>query len=155
MSDAVHAIKVQNLRKQFSVQKSREGLKGALRDLFKREYTKVDAVKGIRTKEWALNDALLGRSNADLNAIKTAYNQRYQRALERDVEDDLSAKTKELFSKVVTATRHEEATPINQQTIESEVKAIYDATEGRLVSNVGEVCAIFAQSSDAELRAIY
>lgn len=113
-----------------------------------------DAVKGIGTKEWALNDALLGRSNADLNAIKTAYNQRYQRALERDVEDDLSAKTKELFSKVLTATRHEEATPINQQTIESEVKAIYDATEGRLVNNAGEVCAIFAQSSDAELRAI-
>ena len=113
-----------------------------------------DAVKGIGTKEWALNDVLLGRSNADLTAIKTAYRQRYQRALERDVEDDLSAKTRELFSKVLTATRHEEATPINQQTIESEVKAIYDATEGRLVNNAGEVCAIFAQSSDAELRAI-
>lgn len=47
MSDDAYAIKVHQLRKQFSVQKSREGLKGALRDLFKREYTKVEAVKGI------------------------------------------------------------------------------------------------------------
>ncbi|PYI50636.1 ABC transporter ATP-binding protein [Paenibacillus flagellatus] len=47
MSDAVNAIKVQKLRKQFQVQKSREGLKGALRDLFKREYTTVTAVKDI------------------------------------------------------------------------------------------------------------
>jgi len=47
MTDASIAIKVQNLRKQFRVQKNREGLKGALRDLFKREYTEVAAVKDI------------------------------------------------------------------------------------------------------------
>ncbi|MEK0312742.1 ABC transporter ATP-binding protein [Cohnella sp. 56] len=41
------AIDVHNLRKQFSVQKNREGLGGALRDLFKREYTEVAAVKDI------------------------------------------------------------------------------------------------------------
>lgn len=47
MTDATNAIKVQRLRKEFRVQKSREGLKGALRDLFKREYTTVRAVKDI------------------------------------------------------------------------------------------------------------
>ncbi|KAL1964437.1 hypothetical protein VTN77DRAFT_6995 [Rasamsonia byssochlamydoides] len=113
-----------------------------------------DAVKGLGTKEWLLNDVLLGRSNADLNAIKNAYQHKFQRSLQRDVQDDLSAKTEGLFTKVISATRHEESAPINSQYIESETKSIYDATQGRIINNVGEVCAIFAQSSDNELRAI-
>lgn len=41
------AIDVQDLRKEFRVQKNREGLSGALKDLFKREYREVAAVKDI------------------------------------------------------------------------------------------------------------
>ncbi|MCZ8512507.1 ABC transporter ATP-binding protein [Paenibacillus filicis] len=41
------AIDVHNLRKEFKVQKNREGLKGAVRDLFRREYNHVTAVKDI------------------------------------------------------------------------------------------------------------
>ncbi|MCM3750259.1 ABC transporter ATP-binding protein [Paenibacillus pasadenensis] len=41
------AIEVRDLRKQFHVQKNREGLSGALKDLFKREYREVMAVKDI------------------------------------------------------------------------------------------------------------
>ncbi|MDP4098318.1 ABC transporter ATP-binding protein [Paenibacillus sp. P96] len=41
------AIDVEDLRKTFQVQKNREGLKGAFRDLFKREYREVAAVKDI------------------------------------------------------------------------------------------------------------
>ncbi|WP_042167273.1 ABC transporter ATP-binding protein [Paenibacillus gorillae] len=41
------AIDVKDLRKQFKVQKNREGLSGALKDLFKREYNEVRAVKDI------------------------------------------------------------------------------------------------------------
>ncbi|WP_276356653.1 ABC transporter ATP-binding protein [Cohnella caldifontis] len=41
------AIDVYELRKAFKVQKNREGLGGALKDLFKREYTEVAAVKDI------------------------------------------------------------------------------------------------------------
>jgi ABC-2 type transport system ATP-binding protein len=41
------AIDVKDLRKDFRVQKNREGLTGALKDLFKREYREVRAVKDI------------------------------------------------------------------------------------------------------------
>jgi len=41
------AIDVRDLRKQFKVQNNRAGLGGALRDLFKREYREVAAVKDI------------------------------------------------------------------------------------------------------------
>ncbi len=43
----MQAIDVSDLRKQFKVQKNREGLSGALKDLFKREHTLVTAVKDI------------------------------------------------------------------------------------------------------------
>ncbi|MCU6711864.1 ABC transporter ATP-binding protein [Paenibacillus sp. J5C_2022] len=43
----MHAIDVKDLRKQFKVQKNREGLSGALKDLFKRDYREVTAVKDI------------------------------------------------------------------------------------------------------------
>lgn len=41
------AIDVKDLRKDFRVQKNREGLSGAMKDLFKREYREVRAVKDI------------------------------------------------------------------------------------------------------------
>ncbi|OKL62626.1 hypothetical protein UA08_01249 [Talaromyces atroroseus] len=113
-----------------------------------------DAVKGLGTKEWLLNDILLGRSNADMREIKNAYHHKYNRSLEKDVEDDLSAETKALFARVISATRHEESTPINPAAIENEVKSIHGSTAGRMINNVTEVCVIFAQSSDNELRAI-
>lgn len=43
----MNAIDVRDLRKTFQVQKNRDGLKGALLDLFKREYNEVMAVKDI------------------------------------------------------------------------------------------------------------
>lgn len=41
------AIDVKDLRKEFQVQQSREGLTGAFRDLFKREYKSITAVNDI------------------------------------------------------------------------------------------------------------
>ncbi|TVX88377.1 ABC transporter ATP-binding protein [Paenibacillus agilis] len=43
----MNAIEVDKLRKTFKVQRNREGLKGAMLDLFKREYNEVMAVKDI------------------------------------------------------------------------------------------------------------
>lgn len=43
----MNAIEVHNLRKEFKVQKNREGLKGAFQDLFQREYTRITAVNDI------------------------------------------------------------------------------------------------------------
>ncbi|KAJ5596520.1 hypothetical protein N7450_002978 [Penicillium hetheringtonii] len=113
-----------------------------------------EAVDGIGTKEWMLNDVLLGRSNADLNAIKTAYEQKYRRSLTRDVEGDLSFKTADLFKAVVRADRREESVPVNPQAVEDEVRTLHGSTAGRMVNNIAEVLGILARSSDAELRAI-
>jgi len=113
-----------------------------------------EAIQGIGTKEWLLNDVLLGRSNADLNAIKAAYERTYHRPLIKDVEGDLSFKTAELFAAVLRAQRHDEFVPPNPHAIENEARTLHDSTSARMVNNVTEVCAIFSRSSDNELRAI-
>ncbi|PYH95241.1 annexin ANXC3.2 [Aspergillus ellipticus CBS 707.79] len=113
-----------------------------------------DAVQGIGTKEWLLNDILLSRSNADLNSIKSTYERTYKRPLQKDVEGDLSFKTLSLFSMVLRATRHEESAPLDPRIIEAEAQSLHAATAARMVNNAEEVCGIFSRSSDAELRAI-
>ncbi|OJI98750.1 hypothetical protein ASPVEDRAFT_25603 [Aspergillus versicolor CBS 583.65] len=113
-----------------------------------------DAVQGAGTKEWLLNDILLGRSNADLNAIKSTYNQIYHRSIERDVDDDLSFKTKTLFSHVLRAARSDETKQVNYPALQSEAQHIHSATASRMVNNADEVSAIFARSSNNELKAL-
>lgn len=112
-----------------------------------------DAVEGVGTKEWLLNDVLLGRSNADLSAIMAAYEATYRRSLKKDVEGDLSFKTRSLFGLVLRADRQEETLMVDQRRIELEARNIQSATSG-LMKNAEEVCAIFARSSDNEIRAI-
>lgn len=113
-----------------------------------------EAIRGIGTKEWLLNDILLGRSNADIKAIKAAYRKTFFSNLDGDVSSDLSFKTEGLFKTVLSASRHEESTPINPDTIEAEVRTLHGATSGRMVNDVSEVSGIFARSSDNEIRAI-
>lgn len=113
-----------------------------------------EAVEGMGTKEWMLNDVLLGRSNADLQAIMSAYQRIYNRSLQKDVESDLSFQTQGLFKTVFRCQRHEESMPLDPRMIEEEAKSIHSATAGRMTNNVEEVCGIFARSSDEELRAI-
>ncbi|KAJ5905664.1 uncharacterized protein N7473_002580 [Penicillium subrubescens] len=113
-----------------------------------------EAVKGAGTKEWLLNDILLGRSNADLHAIQAAYQRTYHRQLSQDVQDDLSFKTAELFKNVLRAARNEDSVPLNPHAIEAEVRTLHDSTAARVVNNISEVTGIFARSSNAELREI-
>lgn len=113
-----------------------------------------EAIDGAGTKEWLLNEILLGRSNADLNAIKAAYERTYRRALSKDVEGDLSYKTADLFTTVIRAARHEESIPPNPHAMEAEARTLHEATSARVRNNVAEVCGIFARSSDNELRAV-
>ncbi|KAJ5928642.1 hypothetical protein N7466_007598 [Penicillium verhagenii] len=106
-----------------------------------------ESIDGIGTKEWLMNDVLLGRSNADLNAIKMAYERKYHRHLARDVEGDLSMKTAVLFKRVLEARRHEESMPCNPQDIGAKAAAVHAKRKDQAMD-------ILVAASDAELRAI-
>ena len=112
------------------------------------------ALKGAGTNEDLLNEILLGRSNADIQAIKQAYHHTYHRNLEHDVRDDLSAKTERLFSMVLSATRQEESAPVIPQSVDADVSEIHRCTEARLGAEQLTVCSLLSKRSDNHIRAI-
>ncbi|KAL2066918.1 hypothetical protein VTL71DRAFT_1342 [Oculimacula yallundae] len=114
----------------------------------------LQATDGPGTKEAVLNDVLLGRSNADMRAIKEAYTKTYRRSLEADIKADLSMKTERHFLMVLGATRNEESSPVIPQQIDQDVLELYKATEGKTGTDELLVCQIFTQRSNAQLAAI-
>ena len=112
------------------------------------------AMDGPGTKEKVLNDILLGRSNADLNAIKELYRKTYHQSLESAVKADLSMKTERHFLMVLAANRAEESAPLVPQQIDQDVMELYKATEGKVGTDELLVCNILSQRSNAQIGAI-
>lgn len=132
-----------------------EGLCAIIRGPLKQDVIQLhQAMSGPGTKEKVLNDILLGRSNADMRAIKDEYKRTYRTSLESDVKADLSMKTERHFLMVLSANRNEESTPVNPQQIDSDVMELYKATEGKMGTDELLVCNILSQRSDAQIRAI-
>ncbi|GFP58043.1 hypothetical protein ACSS6W_007036 [Trichoderma asperelloides] len=113
-----------------------------------------DAMSGPGTKEVVLNDILLSRSNADLQAIKSAYQRTFRRSLESDVKGELSFKTERMFLIVLAANRAEDSAPVIPQQVEQDVMSIYKATEGKVGTDEVLVCSILANRNDNQIRAI-
>lgn len=132
-----------------------EGLCAIIRGPLQQDIVSLhSAMDGPGTKEKVLNDILLGRSNADLRAIKDLYQKTYRTSLESDIKADLSMKTERHFLMVLAANRNEESTPVIPQQIDSDVMELYKATEGKVGTDELLVCSILSQRSDAQIRAI-
>lgn len=133
----------------------REGLLALVRGPLYQDVENVyAAIKGLGTKELVLNDVLLGRSNADMRAIKQEYHRRFGHHLEADVKGDLSLKTERLFSMVMAANRAEEVAPIIPQAIDRDISELHQATEGRVSTDQITVCSILSSRSDNQIRVI-
>jgi len=117
-------------------------------------YLLHDAMAGPGTKEAILTDVLMGRSNADMRAIKEAYQKTYRRSLEADIKSDLSMKTERHFLMVIAANRTEESAPVIPQQIDADVMELYKATEGKVGTDELLVCNILTQRNDTQIRAI-
>lgn len=129
------------------VQLARGPLQSDVHNLF-------DAMDGPGTKEAFLTDILLGRSNADLRAIKSAYQQTTKRSLEADVKGDLSMKTERHFMIVLGANRAEDSEPVDMRRTEDDVMQLYKATEGRAGTDEILVCQILSSRNNDQIRAI-
>ena len=112
------------------------------------------ALHGPGTRESWLNDILIGRSNADMHAIKQAYQQTYHRSLESDVRGDLSAKTERMFMMLLAGTRQEDSAPVLPQNVDADVAELHRATEGKVGTEQLTVCSILSARSDGQIRAI-
>lgn len=117
-------------------------------------YMLYDAMDGPGTKESVLNDVLLSRSNADIQAIKGLYRQKFHRSLEDAVRGDLSMKTERHFMIVLQGTRAEDAAPVQKFEVDRDVQELYNATEGKTGTDEIRVCSILSTRNDNHIRAI-
>lgn len=113
-----------------------------------------NAMSGPGTKEKILNDVLLGRSNADIQAIKGKYRQTFGRSLESDVKGDLSMKTERHFLIVLGAARAEDSAPVIPQDIDRDVMDLYRSGEGKVGTDEMMFCSILSTRNDNQIRAI-
>ncbi|KAF2424469.1 Annexin [Tothia fuscella] len=113
------------------------------------------AIKGLGTKESLLDDVCLGRSNADMHAIKQCYTQIYGRDMVKEIKDDLSLKTEKMYEYVLAARRAEESAPCIPHEIEQQVDRLQQATEGtKMGTNHDVVLQTMCFASDGQIRAI-
>lgn len=113
-----------------------------------------EAMDGIGTKEVVLDDILMARSNADIQAIKSTYQRTFRRRLEDSLKSDLSGKVERHFMIVLAANRAEDSAPVIPQQVDEDVMNIYRATEGKMGTDEVLVSSIFSGRNDNQLRAI-
>lgn len=130
-------------------------LVGLLRGPLAQDCTVVkEAMEGQGTDEEALNDVLLGRSNADIASIKMIYQKAFHHSLEADLNSDLSKETGRLYLMALSETRAESAALVVPQAVEQDVLEIYKATEGKTGTDELLVSQIFSSRNDAQIGAI-
>lgn len=117
-------------------------------------YNLMEAMKGIGTNEAILDDVLVGRSNADINAIRIKYQQLFKRTLEADLRSDLSGATEDMYMLIIGARRAEDSVPVNPQEVEQDVTALHSSLGNMMSKNTLQVCQILFSKNDAQLRAI-
>lgn len=113
-----------------------------------------DSMNGLGTKEAVLNDILLCRSNADMNAIKAEYQRLFHRSLESDLRGDLSAATEQMFIMIVGAHRNEDSAPVIPQQVDADVTELQRSLGTMMNKDPIQVCQILTSRSDAQLHAI-
>lgn len=114
----------------------------------------MNAMKGMGTKEVVLDDILVGRSNADMNAINQKYNQLFKRTLQSDLRGDLSGTTEQMYDMIVAARRAEDSVPVNPQEIDQAVADLQNSMGGFVGKNTTQICQILTSKNDAQLRAM-
>lgn len=117
-------------------------------------YTLYEAMKGLGTKEAAIDDVLVGRSNADVNAIKTEYQRLFSRSLESDLRGDLSGATEQMYMMIIAARRTEDSAPVLPHDVERDTNELQHGMGNMLSKNASAVCNLMFTRNDAQIRAI-
>ncbi|KAF2660598.1 Annexin, partial [Lophiostoma macrostomum CBS 122681] len=118
-------------------------------------YALKASMKGMGTKENALNEILISRNNADIHAIKTEYQRVHRTSLEADLKSDLSAGTEDLFLMLVAGTRAEDSAPVIDQQTQQDVDRLVSAMgSNSFTKNAPQACQVLVSKNDAQIRAM-
>jgi hypothetical protein len=102
------------------------------------------AVKGLGTDEDMLSEVLCTRSPAELKLISEAYRRLFKKARAQRIYDDVSGDLKATYRTLLTSPREDNKSPSQ---LESDVKALFAAGEGKWGTNEKAFINIIATSS--------
>ncbi|PWY98369.1 Annexin [Testicularia cyperi] len=111
------------------------------------------ACQGAGTHEDLLNEVLLGRTNAEMYMLKQAYQATYSKNMEKVVEDELSFKTKRMFTMAMQGVRMEDNVPVDHQAVERDVAELAKSARGAGTDEIA-ICGILIQRSSPHLAAV-
>jgi annexin A7/11 len=108
-----------------------------------------DAMKGVGTKEDAVDDVLCNRSNADINAIKQQYQKLFHASLESHIQSDLSGNIAAIYKIILSSQRQEDAAPVIPHQISDDVQKIHGGVHSPVT-----IAQIIVTRNDNQLKAI-
>ncbi|XP_022111170.1 uncharacterized protein LOC110990467 isoform X2 [Acanthaster planci] len=112
------------------------------------------AIKGLGTDEAVLIEILCTRSNASIDAIKSAYETAYNQNLEEDVADDTSGNFQRLLVSVLQGARPE-GDEVDPDKAQADAMALYKAGEDKWGTDESRFNVIIMSRSYAQLRATF
>lgn len=113
------------------------------------------AMRGPGTNDEILIEILCTRSNEDLNKIRLAYTEMFDRSLADDLRDETSGDFKHLLMALVLGER-DELFEVDEDAAEADAQAIFDAGEGRWFgTDEDEFTKVLATRSYLQLRIIF
>lgn len=112
------------------------------------------AMKGAGTDESTLIEILCTRSNAEIKAIKEAYQKDFGRNLEEDVVSETSGHFRRLLVSEINANRDESQT-VDSAKAQHDAQTIYEAGEGQWGTDESAFNAVLCARSIVQLRATF
>lgn len=100
----------------------------------------------------ALIEVLVGRTNAELDAIKAYYHKKYNKTLEAAVESETSGRLRKLLTAILAANRDGGMTHWD---VNADVDAFYNAGEKKLGTDESTFIRLLVNRPEAHLRAIF
>jgi len=111
------------------------------------------AIAGAGTDEHCLVEILATRSNAEINALKEAYQSVHGKSLEKDIVNDTSGNFKRLLVSLVQGGRHEQE-PVDMTEAQADARALYEAGEAHWGTDESMFNKILVTKSRAQIKAI-
>ncbi|XP_061586826.1 annexin A1a [Cololabis saira] len=110
------------------------------------------AMKGLGTDEDTLIEIMASRTNKQIVDIKKVYKEEYKKDLEEDIRSDTSGDFRAALLALCKAGRTE---GVNEQLIDSDARALYEAGEGRKGKDCSAFIEILTTRSALHLRRVF
>ncbi|XP_035251081.1 annexin A2-like [Anguilla rostrata] len=113
------------------------------------------SIKGLGTDEETLIEMVCSRSNEELQQIKQVYKELFKTELEKDVAGDTSGDFRKLLLALVQTKREEPSSVVDQDRIDQDARALYEAGVKRKGTDVATWISIMSERSVPHLQKVF